>query len=195
MILDGALGVSETDLADLGGEYLDWYDPNIDFADFLNPKTNDKTAQYSTSGLSSLVGYSIPFIDQSVQIQQAFYSLNPSIPTMPTYNPRSLIQRPKPRTGAQRIADLILHTLKSYPLMMTHHNTLPPFIHPRLKSSGVEDNHMEPLRNCINLMHMISSEAQGSRKLFWRNVRLECERFCQEVRRVYDGSRRKLVQR
>ncbi|KAA8645093.1 uncharacterized protein ATNIH1004_009308 [Aspergillus tanneri] len=27
---------------------------------------------------------------------------------------------------------------------------------------------------------MISSGVQGSRKLFWKNVRLECERFCEE---------------
>ncbi|KAI5360705.1 hypothetical protein Slin15195_G086210 [Septoria linicola] len=35
---------------------------------------------------------------------------------------------------------------------------------------------MEPLANCISLVHMIGSP-KGSRKLLWRNVRLECERM------------------
>jgi hypothetical protein len=30
-------------------------------------------------------------------------------------------------------------------------------------------------------VHMISSGVQGSRKLFWKNVRMECERLCEEV--------------
>ncbi|KAK5095426.1 hypothetical protein LTR70_003590 [Exophiala xenobiotica] len=36
---------------------------------------------------------------------------------------------------------------------------------------------MEPLNNCISLMHMLKSGVQGTRKLFWKNVRLECERL------------------
>jgi len=100
---------------------------------------------------------------------------------MPTYNPRKLILRPKMKNGgAQRIGNLILHTMKSYPTMMLRHNTLPPFIHPCLISSDVEDNDMEPLTNCISLMHMITSGVQGSRKLFWKNVRMECERLREE---------------
>ncbi|KAJ5833633.1 hypothetical protein N7474_001944 [Penicillium riverlandense] len=42
---------------------------------------------------------------------------------------------------------------------------------------------MEPLSNCISLVHMISSGTRGSRKLFWRNVRMECERLCSECGR------------
>ena len=125
--------------------------------------------------------HSTPSTDQTVQVQ-AISSPNVSIPTLPTSTLRSLIQRPKMKTGAQRIANLILHTLKSYPLMILRHNTLPPFIHPRSISSDVKNNHMEPLTNCISLVHMISSGVQGSRKLFWKNVRLECERLCEEVR-------------
>ena len=66
--------------------------------------------------------------------------------------------------------------------MMLRHNTLPPFIHSSLLSRDVENNDMEPLNNCISLMHMISSGVQGSRKLFWKNVRLECEHLYEEVR-------------
>jgi hypothetical protein len=182
IILDSALVISDPEFANLGGEYFDWDDPDIDFADFLDPQTNDETVQYPSLGSSSLVRHSTPSTDQTVQVQQAISSPNVSIPTLPTYTLRSLIQRPKLKTEAQRSANLMLHTLKSYPLMMLRHNTLPPFIHPRLISSDVENNHMEPLTNCIILVHMISSGFQGSRKLFWKNVRLECERLCEEVR-------------
>lgn len=65
--------------------------------------------------------------------------------------------------------------------MMMRHNTLPPFIHPCLLSLGIESTHMEPLTNCISLVHMISSDVHGSRKLFWKNVRMECERLVAEV--------------
>lgn len=40
---------------------------------------------------------------------------------------------------------------------------------------------MESLINCISLVHMINSGVQGNRKLFWKNVRLECERMYAEV--------------
>ncbi|KAL9091287.1 MAG: hypothetical protein Q9165_004921 [Trypethelium subeluteriae] len=123
-----------------------------------------------------------------VQAQQAISSPNVSIPTAPSSSVRSLIQRSRTQTGAQRIVALIYHTLKSYPLMMLRHNALPPFIHPRLISSSVDNDYMEPLTNCISLVHMIGSGVQGSRKLFWRNVRLECERFCEEVRWICDSS-------
>jgi hypothetical protein len=163
------------------GEYLDLDVPDIDFADFWNPQMNDDYFQYPLSGSSSSVRHSTPSANSTVQVQQAISSPIVSISALPTSNPRSLIRRPKMKTGAQRIANLILHTLKSYPLMMIRHNNLPPFIHPSLISSNVENNDIEPLTNCICLVHMISGGAQGSRKLFWKNVRMECERLCEEV--------------
>lgn len=86
------------------------------------------------------------------------------------------------QAGTQRIANLILHNLKSYPLMIRRHNDLPPFIHKGLLSSSFEDACMEPLTNCLSLVHMINDGLQTSRKLFWRNVRMECERLSEEVR-------------
>lgn len=182
IIVDSALVISDPEFANLGEEYLDWDNPGIDFADFLSPQTNDETVQHPSSGSSSLVRHSTSSTDQTVQVQQAISSSNVSIPTLPTYTHRSLIQRPKIKRGEQRIANLILHTLKSYPLMMLRQNTFPPFIHPRLISSDVENNHMEPLTNCISLVYMISSGVQENRKLFWKNVRMECERLSEEVR-------------
>jgi len=70
---------------------------------------------------------------------------------------------------------------------MSRNKTLPPFIHPKILEIDLDDgngkgNAMEPLANCVSLMHMIGSEVKGSRKLFWKNVRFECERLCAEVR-------------
>ena len=178
--LDSALFISDPELTNIGGEYLDWDNPDLDFADFLNPQTDGEPVQYPSSRSSSLVRHSTPSTGQTVQVLQAISSPKVSIPKLPTL--RSLILRPTMKTEAQRIANLTFHTLKSYPLMMLRHNTLPPFIHPSLISSDVEDSQMEPLTNCISLVHMISSGFQGSRKLFWKNVRLECERWCEEVR-------------
>jgi hypothetical protein len=182
MILDSTLLIPDPDFANIGGEFLDWNDPNIDFADFLDPQTNNETLPYNSLESSSLVRHSTPSIHQTGQLQWAIFSSNISIPAIPTPNIRSLVQRPKMNPGSQRIANLILHTLKSYPLTMLRHNILPPFIHPHLISSETETNYMEPITNCISLVHMISSGVQGSRKLFWKNVLLECEHLCAEVR-------------
>jgi hypothetical protein len=170
------------DLPDIGELYPTWNDPAFNFVDFLTPQESVETIQWPSPSSSSLVHHSTPTPDQIVQIQQASYVLNSSIPVMSMSTLRTLIQRPKMKTG--RIATLTMHTLKSYPLMMLRHNTLPPFIHPHLISSGVHEKDLEPLTNCISLVHMISSGVQGSRKLFWRNVRVECERLCSEVRCV-----------
>ena len=97
----------------------------------------------------------------------------------PSMNVRSMIQRPKMHHGAERAASLILYTLKSYPLMLQQ-NSLPPFIHPSYVSFTDEGTTTEPLENCIALMHMMANRVKGSRKLFWRNVRTECERICDQ---------------
>ena len=179
LLLNTALDISAPDYADLGGEY---FDPDIGFADFLNLQTNDQSVQYHSLESSSQACHSIPSTSQTIQVQQAICSPDVSIQAIPTYTLRSFNRRPKLKTGAQRIANLIFHTLKSYPLMMLRDNTLPPFIHPHLVSSDVENNDMEPLTNCISLVHMLSSRIHGSRKLFWKNVRMECERLCADVR-------------
>jgi hypothetical protein len=182
IIPDSGVIVSEPEFTDIRGEYLDWNGPDVDFTDLLDPQANDETDPYPSSRVSSLVRHSKPSTNQPVQGQQATSSSNVSIPTAPTSTFRSFIQRPKMKTGTPRIANLILHTLKSYPLMMMRHNTLPPFLHPRVISSDVANDEMEPLTNCLSLVHMISSGFHGSRKLFWKNVQMECERLCEEVR-------------
>lgn len=190
---DTAVLLSNPELANLGGENPGWDDPDFDFADFLNPQMGDEVIQTTSSGPSSLRRQSMLSVDQEAQMRRPFSSFNASIPTRLNHTIRSLILRPRLKSGAQRTAKLILHTLKSYPLMMLRHNTLPPFIHRYPISFDVENGHMEPLSNCISLVHMISNRVQGSRKLFWRNVRLECERFLEEVCGCCNGYRTPLT--
>ena len=170
-ILDTALDTSNLKSTDLASEHLD---PKLELSNSLDTSIYGKTAQDSLLRLPSL----------------AHQSTDASIPRLSTSTVRSFIWRPEIRNGAQRTANLILHTLKAYPLMLLRHNSLPPFIHPCLISSNDENNDMEPLTNCLSLVHTISSQIQGSRMLFWKGVRRECERLCAEVRRACDVLRK-----
>jgi hypothetical protein len=177
--------ISDAEFASLGDGYIDWNDPDLDFTGFLDPTMNDEAYQYPSPTTSSSAYRSTPSTEETAEVQEAAVreaasSSRLSIPATPSLRIRSLIQRPKLKAGSQRTANLILYTLKSYPRMMLRKTTLPPFIHPRLAFSDLENNHMEPLTNCISLMHMISSGVQGSRKLFWKNVRMECEKLIEE---------------
>lgn len=160
---------------------------DFDFTELLNPQASEEIVQYPPE-LSSLASHSTPSITLGQDAQPITLSPSVSIQTMPAYTIRSFNQRSRLKTGTQRIANLIFHTLKSYPLMMLRDNALPPFIHPHLVSSDVENEDMEPLINCINLVHMLSSRIHGSRKLFWKNVRIECENLYANVGRIQDDS-------
>lgn len=157
IVLDNALGISEKEIAELEREFFDWDTTDVNSGEFLNLQALEET------------------------MQQPIPCPNWSIPATPTFNPRALIQRPRVKDGEQRTSTLIQHTLKSYLLTMLRHNSLPPFVHQRLISPEFD---MEPLTNCISLVHMIGAGMKGSRKLFWKNVRMECERLCAGVREV-----------
>ncbi len=157
LALDAALDISELDFIDLEDEDLD---TAINFAGFLDtPAPNEVARDSSLESLGCLV-HEPPALARS-------------------FNRRSNI-----KTGAQMIANLILHTLKSYPLMILRHNCLPPFVHPSMITPHAENDDMEPLTNCLSLVHMLSSRFRGSRKLFWKNVHLECEWLCAEHLRL-----------
>jgi hypothetical protein len=183
IFLDNALTTSSLDFGNVGGLAVDWEDPDIHFAfaNIWDPQKNDGNVQFSSLVVPSPVNHLTTLVNQTVQVRQIIPSPTLSIPSQPTSTIRILIQRPNVTIGTQRIANLILHTLKSYPLMLLRHQTLPPFIHPSLVFPVIENKNMEPVNNCISLVHMISSGVQVSAKLFWKNVRLECERFYEEV--------------
>ncbi|KAI1455217.1 hypothetical protein F4805DRAFT_459960 [Annulohypoxylon moriforme] len=176
MMIDSLVPLPEdADFTNLGTDYIEWDNANTAFADFLNVQIDDSYFIQPSLGPDST-----PSAGHTTRAQQNLSPPNPSIPRSPSYSVRSLVHRPKMQAGPQRIANLILRTLKSYPLMMLRDNTLPPFIHPGLVSSDIDNVHTEQMTNCMSLTHMISSGVQGSRKLFWKNVRMECERFAEE---------------
>jgi hypothetical protein len=168
-------------LAGNGGEYLGWSDSDIDFDFFLNSPTHDTSSLYPSSGSPYLARNPTPSTSQTSGMQRCGYPPRDSIPTVPTMKARSLSLRPETRIGQQRIANLISHTLKSYPMMMVRHKTLPPFIHPHMISSDVDTDDMELLNNSICMVHMISSGVRGCRKMFWKGVRSECEQLYGDV--------------
>lgn len=174
----GEIGLSNPEWDDFGGVSLDWDEQDFGFVDLLDP---GRTVAYSVLGTVSLGSDLTPSMDQESQRPQGSLPPRVSIPTRPTDTVRSLILRPRLQAGAQRITGLILHVLKSYPLMMLRHDTLPPFIHPQSVSHDFENSNIESLDDCISLVGMISRRGHGSRKLFWINVRLQCERFLADV--------------
>jgi hypothetical protein len=107
---------------------------------------------------------------------------------VPSPSVHSIFLQPSMKAGTnQKIVSLILHNLRSYPQMIRQ-NTLPPFIHPQLACGDTDNGYIEPLANCISLMYMIGGGMTGSRKLFWKNVRLECEKLFVEVRTTIAGN-------
>lgn len=163
-----------------GGESLTWDLPDTDLpdiqlGDFPNSLTVYANQHFSTG--DPLASDATPWVNQEVQMMQPISSPTWSIPAVPTSNPRSLFQRPKGKAGTERTVALIRHTLKSYLLTMLH-DSLPPFIHLSLVSGEFP---VDPLDNCRNLVHMLSGNMKGSQRLFWRNVRIECERVFHEV--------------
>jgi hypothetical protein len=172
--MESLIAIPGLDLANLETEAFDWNDTSVDLTEFATPQTKNETLPLqppTSADLSSLA-----------QIQQSHPFLT-SIPPSPTFNVHWMVKRPNLEKGTSRSANLMFHTLKSYPLMLLRRNTFPPFIHPSAISfEYVENSSLNPLANCINLVHMIGSWVQGSRKLFWKNVGMECQRICEEVR-------------
>ena len=118
---------------------------------------------------------------------QLEYIPDPLLSTVPIYNTRSFIQRPVTRSAAQNTTILMTHILNSYPTMMRDHGSLPPFIQPHSLANVQEhqSKSFEALTTCMSLMQMFGSKTHGSKKLAWRNVRLECERISGEVSKTY----------
>lgn len=177
-VVAGAPALLDQELASLGRGFLDWDDGGIGLADiFDTPIFNSSLSPDS----SALAFEATAPAAQTSQTQDSFDFSSPTIPRTPTNVVRSLIRRPKTQPRTQRTANLILHNLKSYPLMIQRHNDLPPFIHKSLISSSVEDSDMEPLTNCLSLVQLLNGGGQAGRKLFWKNVQMECERLSAEV--------------
>jgi len=149
---------------------LDWRTPTFEFADLWTAPAAEKELYPSAAFVvpqSEVV--STILSDQ----EQAAMSFDLPIPAT-VKDSRSLVPRPSATANHQRTVSLIFSTFKSY-LLMLQQNTMQPFIHPSILQSALSDNQLEPLTTCINLVQMLGKSLRGSRQLFWRNVRMECE--------------------
>jgi len=169
--------MSESEIASYESAFPNWDYLNFDVTDFGIPSATDEFV--TPPNWADLTGLGMQ--------QPPFPTSYTSIPSQPTFICSTIERRSVAEVGPQKhkTANLVLNTLKSYPLMMLRRDNLPPFVHPHLMAmhavTDAENNDMEPLNNCISLLHMVNSGVTGSRKLFWRNVRMECERFCEIV--------------
>ncbi|KAH8200684.1 hypothetical protein TruAng_005148 [Truncatella angustata] len=172
-IFDAALFASNSELTNVAGDSFDWINTDTSIAKFSYQQSKDVTVTFPSLEPSYLISQTAaPPEYPTVQLQEVMWSPSLSIPPVLSHTPRSLIQRPTMRTGAERIRSLIFHTMKSYPLMILHNDSVLPYVHAHLASSDDEDDGMEPLNNCISLVHMLSHGVRGSSKLFWKNCEL-----------------------
>ena len=154
----------DIDFSNVAADFLDWGFPELGSTNYM----------VVDNGLD-------PFLGQISQNHIHPYEDSASIPKPPTYTLRSLKMKTNIRGGAQVTANLMVRIVHSYPKMMLHHDSLPPFIHPQWATTASENHRLEPLANCVSLVRMVGSGMTGSRKLFWRNVKTECERLRGEV--------------
>jgi hypothetical protein len=101
---------------------------------------------------------------------------------MPNYDLalRSFTQRPAIKSGASTTYMLMLRLLTSYSIMLRDPKSPPPFIHPSFLSD-TENKTMESLTTCASLVQMLDSGGIASKRLLWKNIRLECERLQVQV--------------
>jgi len=168
---------STLDLPDMRSETFEW-----DLADELLPfEYLQDTLPIDVSDSSTPVGIDGILrnyaVDNQFATSASMYNNDTRIPHQPTFKVRFLKNRSKFRAGAQIIANNMARILCSYPKMMLDYNTLPPFIHPQWISASSSEPFLEPLSNCMSLLGMLSTRARGSASLFWRNVRMECDRL------------------
>jgi hypothetical protein len=106
-----------------------------------------------------------------------YATISRPIATHSTMNVRFLRTRPKFKNGVQMTANNMARILYSYPKMLIDLNALPPFLHPKWISACGSEESLEPLANCISLLGMLGSRTRITASLFWRNVRMECDRI------------------
>jgi hypothetical protein len=132
----------------------------------------------SPDALSTLVNSLPGFITDIDRMTDApKTSTNDHIPRSLTLNLRALCTRPKLNPAAQVTANHMTRILHSYPRMLLSYNTPPPFIHPQWISASSTEAYLEPLANCMSLLGMLRVSIKKNSSLFWRNVRMECDRL------------------
>lgn len=170
-------------IPDPGSEIYDWDLSNIGSTDCLpfndahitSPTTFDVPSALETVDTT-------PLHDFATEVRLMTYapmvaSANARIPRSLPFNLRSMWVRPKLKSGAQVTANHMARILNAYPKMMLNCDTLPPFVHPQWISACESETFLEPLANCMSLLGMFTAGVRGTASLFWRNVRMECDRL------------------
>jgi hypothetical protein len=163
-------------------EHFDW---NI-----IDASTSELQASYSqyfppNSGPNGLHGSNIAvteFSHEALRLTDLDAMFTPSILpiAMRCFTGKSAFQ------GRTKVtATMMKRILTAYPAMMRTRDSLPPFIHPSSYScaTAILYQPSESLATCESLMQLHGSSKGGdaSRRLVWKNVRLECERLHLEV--------------
>jgi hypothetical protein len=126
-----------------------------------------------------------------------------NIPSLITCSPvdahSGSLQNPHAITNECR--RLIMSVLRTYPLMVTRPDALPPFVHPLgcgLHFDGRDEPYrsstdfapLEPLAACIGIAHMFAARTVNSDGFLWRTIGGEQRRILDEVSLVEFQGRR-----
>jgi hypothetical protein len=169
-------------LPGLGCDAFDWNAPNNDHENYVPGDDAPILLPTRFEGSIDVTRVeSTPSQDFMTTVQLMTYApfaiADAEISRSLNLNLRSLWPRPKLSTGAQITANHMARILSSYPRMMQNQDIVPPFIHPQWISLSGTEPILEPLANCVTMIRMLSAGGQGSGRLFWRNVRMECDRI------------------
>jgi hypothetical protein len=181
------LPIHTPEISDAQSRTLEWNFPNTPLsscsAQTALSSTGTQSATHADFNYYSSV--SVPTDTEVIAVQNylidcqlaAYTTGSFAISSISTPSMRYLQKRPELKTGAQMAANNMAKILCSYPKMILDYDNLPPFVHSQWVAASGFEGYLEPLGNCISLLGMLNTRARGSTSLFWRNVRMECDRL------------------
>jgi hypothetical protein len=180
---EGALDILNPSFLNFESKFADWTPTVISFGDL-----QDQSSEFDQVGTLTSPYNTVPPLHEPTHAPESRLFHNgwlqsPSIPRMPTYHLRAFA-RNRAAAKSSATATLLTHILTSYPRMLCTPTSLPPFVHHYSLHQTLhsQTSAFESLTTCVSLMQIASSRAPGSRKLLWKNIKLECERLQFEVR-------------
>jgi Fungal Zn(2)-Cys(6) binuclear cluster domain len=99
----------------------------------------------------------------------------------PNSNAVAVLQTERPH--AQHNANLIIQSLRSFPMMMLRRETFPCFIHSHspLSSESAKSALPEALSTCMSIAQMFTSRTPDTKPFIWRTIKSEFRCFSDEV--------------
>lgn len=115
----------------------------------------------------------------------ALFITSTTISTMPPHPMQRFTSTTAYKGSARVTAMMMKRILTAYPMMLRNRGPPPPFIHASMPIDNVTAYYRPPesLANCESLMRLLGSGDgnDASKRLVWKNIRLECERVHVEV--------------